>query len=195
MDGTVSTSGPVSRNDTVETRPLILVLAESSWGHIERVTFELLADARRLAQALKGCVEIALLTSPANCEGALGDMQPVVEERVHVIEHPLLEDYATSVYLHALEMLLPGLHPSLIMLGATANGRDLGPRLAARLGMGYLPHCLLIKAGAGRRLDITRVSHGEPRWRLLRSPNSLCGSAMPIRWHCGSTSATRATSR
>lgn len=160
MSGTLSTSGSVPGNGIGETRPLILVLAESSWGHIEGVTFELLADARRLAPALRGCVEIALLTSPANCEGVLGELRPVVQERIHLVEHPLLEDYSTSVWLHALEMLLTGLRPPLVMLGATANGRDLGPRLAARLGMGYLPHCLLIKAGAGRRLDITRVSHG-----------------------------------
>src|SRR2546426_10222513 len=46
------------------------------------------------------------------------------------------------------------------MLGATAYGRDLGPRLAARLSMGYLPHCLTIRSGAGGRLEITRVTHG-----------------------------------
>jgi electron transfer flavoprotein alpha subunit len=160
MSDTLSTSGTIRRNGVGETRPLILVLAESSWGHIEGVTFELLGDARRLAPALRGCVEIVLLTSPASSKVALRELQPMVQERVHLVEHPLLEDYSTSVWLHALEMLLPGLRPSLIMLGATANGRDLGPRLAARLGMGYLPHCLLIKAGAGRRLDITRVSHG-----------------------------------
>ena len=160
MNGTLSTSGLVTGNGSGGTRPLVLVVAESLWGHIEKVTFELLAEARRLAPALAGSVEIVLLASPANGDGALRELQPIVQERVHLVEHPLLEDYSTSVWVRALETLLAGLRPSLVMLGATANGRDLGPRLAARLGMGYLPHCLLIKAGATGRLDITRVSHG-----------------------------------
>jgi len=141
-------------------QPLIVVIAESSWGHVERVTFELLADARRLALVLRGYVEIALLASPANGDAALHELHAFVDERVHLLEHPLLEDYSTSVYLQALQALFSGLRPFLVMLGATANGRDLGPRLAARLGVGYLPHCLLIKGGAGRRLEISRVSHG-----------------------------------
>lgn len=139
---------------------LILLLAECHWGRIEKVTFELVGDARKIALAIKGRVEVALLTSPANVPSAFRDLKPCVEEQLHLVEHPLLEDYSTSAYLQVLEVLLARLNPCILMLGATAYGRDLGPRLAARLGMGYLPHCLTIRSGAGGKLEITRVTHG-----------------------------------
>ncbi len=140
--------------------PLVVILTECRWGHVEKVTFELLGDARKLAAAMKGRVEVVLLTSPANSANALRDLRPCLQERIHVLEHPLLEDYSTSAYLQSLEMLLKRLGPRLFMLGATANGRDLGPRLAARLKMGYVPYCLTVKVGVAGRLEITRVSHG-----------------------------------
>lgn len=155
-DASASISDIGSRSDP----PLVLVLAECSWSHIQKVTFELLGDARKLALAIKGRVEVVLLTSPSNSEIALRELRPYVEEKVHLVEHPLLENYSTGTNVRAMEILLGGLRPRIVMLGATANGRDLGPRLAARLGMGYLPHCLVIRASAGRGLDITRVSHG-----------------------------------
>jgi electron transfer flavoprotein alpha subunit len=153
---------PLSASDarSKEMRPLVLVLAACRWGNVEKVTFELLGDARKLAVAMKAVIEVVLLTSPAHTANALRDLRPYLQERVHLIEDPLLEDYSTSAYLQSLETLLKRLRPRLFMLGATANGRDLGPRLAARLKMGYAPHCLITKAGVAGRLEVTRVSHG-----------------------------------
>ena len=140
--------------------PLILVLAECYWGQVQKVTLELLGDARKLAAAIKGRVEVALLTSPLHSDGAVHELRPYLQERLHLVEAPLLENYTTDTHLCVLEALLNRVRPRIVMLGATANGRDLGPRLAARMGMGYAPHCLLIRSGTAGRLDITRISHG-----------------------------------
>src|SRR2546428_7212440 len=106
------------------TQRLILLLAEWRWGRIEKVTFELLGDARKIASAVQGRVEVVLLTSPANVAAGVRDLKPYLEERLHLVEDPLLEDYSTSAYLHVLEILLKRLSPCLLMLGATAYGRD-----------------------------------------------------------------------
>ncbi len=138
----------------------VMVLAESNQGQIEKVTFELLGDARKLALALKASLEVILLTSPAHLTSALRNLRPYLGERVHVVEHQQLEDYSTDAYLQGLEAALKSSGARIVMMGATANGRDLAPRLAARLGMGYLPHCLTIKTGPEGKLEVTRVSHG-----------------------------------
>ncbi len=160
MNGASLGGVPLADSQTRTSQPLLLVLAEWSWGRVQKVTFELLGDLRKLARETKGRVEVLLLTSPANSANALRDLRPYLEERLHIVEHRELEDYSTSAYLQCLETVLARLRPSILMMGATANGHDLGPRLAARLGMGYLPYCLMMKSGAGGKLDLTRVSHG-----------------------------------
>jgi electron transfer flavoprotein alpha subunit len=140
--------------------PLVLVVSECRWGRVEKVTFELLGDARKIALAMKGLTEVVLLTSPSNSSTALADLGSYLEERVHLLEHPILEDYSTSAYIQALELLVRRLNPQIVMLGGTTNGRDLGPRLAARLGFGFLPNCLMVRPTAGGQFQITRVSHG-----------------------------------
>ncbi len=160
MNSSLGVSDSLSAPPTPGNRQLILALIECSWGRVEKVTFELLGDAGKIALGLKARVEAVLLTSPGNSSAALRDLGRYFQERVHVIEHPLLEDYSTSAYLQCMQHLVTQLGPRILMMGATANGRDLGPRLAARLGMGYLPHCLTIRPGPGGKLEITRVSHG-----------------------------------
>ena len=154
MSGTPATSVSTSDTRSPGTSALVLVVAECLWGHIQKVTFELLGDARKLALSLKARVEVALLTSPSNRAGAIRELRPYVQERLQLVEHPLLQDYSTGTHVRAMELLLERISPNVVMLGATANGRDLGPRVAARLGMGYIPHCLVIRAGAERQLNI-----------------------------------------
>src|SRR5450755_2267159 len=130
-------------------KPLVMVLAETSWGRLERVGLELLSDARKLAGSLKGRVEVALLCSKEQSSGLLSDLDGVVREPIHVVENDGLAEFSTELYLSGLVQILQQLKPQVLFMAATANGRSVGPRLAARLGCGYFPHCLLVKAATG----------------------------------------------
>jgi electron transfer flavoprotein alpha subunit len=141
-------------------KPLVMVLAETSWGRLERVSLELLSDARKLAGSLKGRVEVALLCSKEQSSGLLSDLDGVVREPIHVVENDGLAEFSTELYLSGLVQILQQLKPQVLFMAATANGRSVGPRLAARLGCGYFPHCLLVKAASGGKLEVTRVTHG-----------------------------------
>jgi electron transfer flavoprotein alpha subunit len=140
--------------------PLVLVLAETSWGKLERVSLELLSDARKLASALKGRVEVVLLCSKEQTTALLSDLDGIVRESVHLVEDDGFAEFSAELYLSGLVQVLEQLHPQLLFMAATANGRGLGPRLAARLGCAYFPHCLLVKAVTGGKLEVTRVTHG-----------------------------------
>jgi electron transfer flavoprotein alpha subunit len=140
-------------------QPLIVVLAETSWGKLERVTLELLSDARKLAVSRKGRVEILLLCAPEQTVLLLTDLAGTLREPVHLVEHGELAEFSTEPYLSTIVQVLQELRPTVLFMAATANGRGLGPRLAARLGYAYFPHCLLVKPVAGDKLEITRVTH------------------------------------
>jgi electron transfer flavoprotein alpha subunit len=127
---------------------------------MERVTLELLGDARKIAASLKGRVELALLAAPENTAPTLQDLGAFASERIHLVEHAALAHYSTSCYLQALQALVAALDPTMMIIAATAHGRDVAPRLAARLGFGYLPHCLTFRAVASGKLEVTRVTHG-----------------------------------
>lgn len=140
--------------------PIIAVLAEIRWGKVERLTYELLSDARKLAASLRGRVELVLLGSHRNVPSILEELTPHVAETVHLVEDDALEEFSTEGYVTGLGAALSSISPVILFIGATANGRDFGPRLAARSQYAYFPHCLSIKSLAGNSVEITRVTHG-----------------------------------
>jgi electron transfer flavoprotein alpha subunit len=144
---------------TPASRP-VWVLAECALGHVQKVTFELLGDARKLAALRKTPVETVLLCDPGQTARLVEELRPYEPGRVHALEHPALSSYTTDAFLLVLEPLIRAASPALVFAPATANGRDLAPRLAARAGMGFFPNCLTLRPAGGDRLEITRVTHG-----------------------------------
>ena len=82
-------------------------------------------------------------------------------ERVYTVEDALLADGQVDLHLAALTELCRTVAPDIILLGRTALGRDLGPRLACRLGVGLLQDCLQVDLeAASGRLTATRPIYG-----------------------------------
>lgn len=144
---------------------------------MEKVTLELLADARKLAGALKAKVELLLLLPPDAFPSIKQELSFYIrDETIHLLEHPRLKNGGAEASLQALEALGRKIAPSLFLMAATADGRETAPRLAYRLGLGFLPHCLAFRiahAKGGKALHATRVSHGgrvhqQSIWRLDR---------------------------
>ncbi len=138
----------------------VWVLAETAGGHVQKVTFELLGDAKKLAAAKKCQVEVVLPTAPEHSARQIDELRPHEPARIHLLEHPGLATYTTDTYLAALEEFVGSTPFALLLAPATTNGRDLAVRLAARVGFGYVPHALTLRASGADRLEVTRVSHG-----------------------------------
>jgi electron transfer flavoprotein alpha subunit len=139
--------------------PLILVQGQGLKGHLEQVTLELLNDARKMARPLKARVELLLMASAESFEAMKPELSEYVSERIHLLEHPDLDTPPVDATVEVLSEAVQRLSPSVLMMGATTRGRETAPRLGARLGMGYMPHCLTIKPQRNK-LTVTRVSHG-----------------------------------
>lgn len=117
----------------------VLVLAEVSDGKLSGTTQELLGAGRRLADALGEELAAAVLGSQ------LGESsrEAIVygADRVYVIDDPLLGNPQIDAFTATLEHLCREIHPSIVLLGKTSLGVEVGPRLAFRLRTALASDC------------------------------------------------------
>jgi len=110
----------------------VMVCGEVSEGKLAAITKELLGGGRTLADALSEELSVVLMGS------GIGDLANEMiafgADKVYVVDDPLLADYQTDSYLAVMEKVVNQVAPSILLLGQTAIGRDLAPRLAFRLG-------------------------------------------------------------
>lgn len=112
----------------------VLVLAEIRDGNLRNVSLEGLAAARRVAQ--DGEVIAAVFGSEANQQtSTLGHYGA---DTVYVVDNPMLNQYTPSAYVQAFNELVQTINPDVIFIGHTAVGKDLAPRVAARLAIGLI---------------------------------------------------------
>jgi electron transfer flavoprotein alpha subunit len=137
----------------------VLVIAEQRDGALKKVAFEMLGVGGELAAALGGRVEAALLGS------GVGELTSDLAEhgatKVYVADDEGLAVYSSEGYADTLAQLAGQFEPSVILLGATAMGRDLGPRLAARLGVGLASDCTSLEIVDGRLLATRPIFAGK----------------------------------
>jgi electron transfer flavoprotein alpha subunit len=137
----------------------VLVIAEQRDGVLKKVAFEMLGVGAELATALGGSVEAVLLGS------GLGGLPDTLAQygatRVYVADDPALESYSGEGYSNTLAAFVGKVEPAIILAGATAMGKDLAPRLAARLGVGLATDCIAFEIDAGRLLATRPVFAGK----------------------------------
>lgn len=134
------------------------VLVEHCEGEIEEASLEALSEARRLSNKAKLSVS-ALVLGQAGKSFA-GTLSQYGADQVYLVEHPLLTAYTTDGYTAALAELLQGHNPGVFLLAATALGRDLAPRLAARLRTSLVSDCTVLDIDDRGALEMTRPSCG-----------------------------------
>lgn len=123
------------------------------------MTLELLGAGRSLAQALGAPLSAALMGHQLG--DAASDLGAHGADRVYLADHPDLGPYSSDPHLSLLERLCRKEGPSILLFGHDSTGRDLAPRLAARLGTGLAPDCVeLALDPQSRRLVATRPIYG-----------------------------------
>ena len=131
----------------------ILVVAEQRGGTLRKTAHEALSQARRMADADGGRVVaviagygISKLSEGAARSGA---------DHVYLADHPELADYSTEGFALAAQRAFEMCGPDLLLMGASAMGKDLAPRLAARLKLAYLADVTEL-TGTGATLKVVR---------------------------------------
>jgi electron transfer flavoprotein alpha subunit len=132
----------------------IWIFVERSDGTLRKVAFEMLSEARKMADKLGE--ELCVVVLGEGVEAATKDCGPYGADKVYVVESPLLKDYTTEGYAKALVDLVKQHQPSILLGGATVIGKDLFPRVAARLDAGLAVDCTEIKLAEGNQFVVKR---------------------------------------
>ena len=124
--------------DTTQYRG-VWVVAEHLHGQFRRGTYELLGRGRELAD--KRGVELAAVLLGDQVEGLAADLIAHGADRVYLAQDPVLAHYRTGPYTDVLAGMINQRKPEIVLVSATPQGRDLAPRVAARISAGLTADC------------------------------------------------------
>ncbi len=117
----------------------VWVFAEQRNGELQNVSLELLGEGRKIADKLG--VQLTALLLGNNISNLVEQLGTHGADQVLVADHELLEDYTTDAYTKVICDIVNDRKPNIIFIGASFIGRDLGPRVAARLSTGLTADC------------------------------------------------------
>lgn len=123
----------------------VYVFAQQVDNEISSIAFELLGKAKQLAGDLKEEVTAVLLGS--GIKELADQLAEYGADKVIVVDDPELKDYRTEPYAHALAAVINKYKPEIMLVGATAIGRDLGPTVSARVATGLTADCTQLDIG------------------------------------------------
>ena len=123
----------------------VFVFAQQVDNVLDGVAFELLGKGKDLAKDLNTEVTAVLIGS--GVKGLADQLAEYGADRVIVVDDPELKEYRTEPYAHALASVINEYKPDILLVGATAIGRDLGPRVSARVQTGLTADCTVLEIG------------------------------------------------
>jgi electron transfer flavoprotein alpha subunit len=137
----------------------VLILGEIEDGKIASITKELLGIGRKLANELGGGLSILLIGS-----GIKGLSQEAIAcgaDKVYIADNPVLASYNSDSYTAVATKISKEAAPSVLLMGQTSIGRDVAPRMAARLGVSLSTDCIELRIDPNtKRLIQTRPVYG-----------------------------------
>jgi electron transfer flavoprotein alpha subunit len=123
----------------------VYVFAQQVDNELSSIAFELLGKAKELAAPLNTDVTAVLIGSGVS--GLTDQLAEYGADKVIVVDDPELKEYRTEPYAHALSSVINEYKPEIVLVGATAIGRDLGPRVSARVATGLTADCTVLEIG------------------------------------------------
>ena len=123
----------------------VFVFAQQVDNKLSGIAFELVGEGSRLAEKLGTEVTAVLLGS--DVKGLVDELAEYGADKVIVVDDPELKEYRTEPYTHALASVINEYKPDILLVGATAIGRDLGPRVSARVATGLTADCTVLEIG------------------------------------------------
>jgi electron transfer flavoprotein alpha subunit len=160
----------------------IWIVAEHKEGKLKKVSLELLGVGKLLAEKTGGSLSALLLGH--GIESLAEELQGYGAARIFVCDSEILKNYSNEAYAKVIVDLVKAHSPSVLLGGATALGKDLFPRVAARLQTGLASDCTGLKINdegllvaerpifAGKALVDTITPEAKPQMACVR-PNVL----------------------
>lgn len=150
---------------------MFAVVAETKDGAARKIAFELLGEARRLAEATGGGAVGAIVLGPL----AAGEADRLAQhgaDRIYQVEGDALSAYAPEAWAEGVKLAVERAKPDTLLIGASALGKDLAPRVAARLRVGLASDCVGFDIEGGqllaRRPIFAAKATGRVAWNAAR---------------------------
>ena len=137
----------------------VWIVAEQREGALRKVSFELASTARKLADQLGEEVGAVLLGS--GVEAMAAQLGKYGVDKVFVADNPALEPYTTDAHAAAVAKAVKENDPSILLLGASTQGKDLSARLVGKLATGMATDCIDVKIADGKLLAIRPMYAGK----------------------------------
>jgi electron transfer flavoprotein alpha subunit len=122
----------------------ILIVAEVQKGELKKAGFEITSKAK----ALGGEISVALVGSGVS--GLAGNLAKFGADKIFVVDAPDYANYSTEAYVQAVAAVVAKVSPSIILIAASAQGKDFTPALAARLGVGSISDVVDLSMEGGK---------------------------------------------
>lgn len=122
-----------------DNKDLWVVVEVAEDGHPKNVGLELLTEARGMAESVKEDLCAVIVGEPI--DAAVEEVKRYGVDKIYTVHGDLYREYNTEVYANAIVRLVEEFHPNVVFVGATNQGRDLGPRISSRLKTGLTADC------------------------------------------------------
>ena len=153
-----------------KTKDLWVLLETNEDGTAKNVGIELLNPGRHLADKQGG--KLVSVVIGCHTDAAVKEASTHGADRVIVVDSEEFRRYTTDAYTAALAHMLEKYAPTSMLIGATPNGRDLGPRLSCRLGTGLTADCTALDIDeASGNIAWTRPAFGGNLMAVILCPD------------------------
>lgn len=146
----------------------VWVFCEQRDGELQSVAIELLGVARELADKVNEKVVALLLGDGVSAKA--NDLVAYGADEVRVVDHANLKHFVTEYYAQAVTQVVKANDPNVVLFGATSIGRDLAPRLSARLHTGLTADCTKLEMDEAGNLFMTRPAFGGNLFATIICP-------------------------
>jgi electron transfer flavoprotein alpha subunit len=147
------------------------VVAETKDGAARKITFEMLAESRRLAD-VSGSSDVAVLVLGPLAAGESEKLAAQGADRILQVEGEALAGYPTEALTAAVQAAVDRAKPDTLFFGSTSQGKDLAPRVAGRLRTGLVSDCTAFEVTQGelvaRRPIFAGKAFGRVTWNQAR---------------------------
>lgn len=137
----------------------VFIFVQQVDGKVSSVSYELIGKGKELAKDLDTQVTAVLLGS--NVENLCDNLAKYGADQVILVDDPALEVYMTEPYVEAMYRIIEAKKPAVVLYGATAIGRDMAPRVSARVHTGLTADCTKLEIDPEtKNLMMTRPAFG-----------------------------------
>jgi len=165
----------------------VLVFAEAREGHLRNVSLEALTAAKDISEG----GEVAATIFGIGNEGLIKTLGYYGADKVFTIKDTLLEQYLTDVYKEALMQVVQEFQPDMILLGHTAIGRDVAPKLAQALDIGMVSDVTKIEKRDSQLIFTRPIYAGKAFTEKIISDGIVLATLRPNNIEMGNEDSSR----